>query len=61
MTHRLSVCESRTTHYDHHHVAADHEVAFPVIHFHQLAKDGVIGGCYPWLFSFMGYLPEPAN
>jgi D-proline reductase (dithiol) PrdB len=46
-------------HYDHHHVAADHEVAFPVIHFHQLAKDGVVGECYPWLFSFMGYLPEP--
>jgi len=46
-------------HYDHHHVAVDHEVSLPAIHFHQLAKDGVIGGCYPWLYSFMGYLPEP--
>ena len=46
-------------HYDHQHVIADHEVSLPVIHFHQLVKDGVIGRCYPWLFSFMGYLPEP--
>ena len=46
-------------HYDHQHVTADHEVSLPVIHFHQLVKDGVIGRCYPWLFSFMGYLPEP--
>ena len=26
-------------HYDHHHVAADHEVSLPVIHFHQLVKE----------------------
>jgi len=47
------------THYDHNHVAADHEASLPVVHLHQLAKEGVIGGCYPWLYSFMGYLPEP--
>ena len=37
---RLRIADA---HYDHHHVAADHEVAFPVIHFHQLAKRGVVG------------------
>lgn len=46
-------------HYDHQHVAADHEVSLPIIHLHHLAEAGDIGRAYPWTYSFMGYLPEP--
>jgi len=46
-------------HYDHQHTAADHEVALPVIHLHRLAAEGIVGRAYPWMYSFMGYLPEP--
>jgi D-proline reductase (dithiol) PrdB len=47
------------THYDRTHTAADINVALPVVHFRQLVEEGVIGRIYPWLYSFMGYLPEP--
>jgi hypothetical protein len=46
-------------HYEHQHVAADHEVSLPVIHLHRLAQEGRIGACHPWLYSFTGFLPEP--
>ena len=47
------------THYDHSHTAADHDVSLPVIHFQRLVEEGSVGRLYPWLYSFMGYLPEP--
>lgn len=52
---RLRVAHS---HYDHKHVAADFNVAFPVAHFNYLVEQGIIGRLYPWLYSFMGYLPQ---
>jgi len=47
------------THYDHKHVAADMNVSLPVKHFRHLAETGQIGRLHPWMYSFMGYLPEP--
>jgi D-proline reductase (dithiol) PrdB len=46
------------THYNHQHVAADVNVALPVAQLSQLVTSGVIGRLYPWVHSFMGYLPE---
>lgn len=46
------------THYDHLYVAADHNVALPIVRCQQLAAEGVIGRLHPWTYSFMGYLPE---
>ena len=52
---RLRIAHS---HYDHAQVAADLNVALPVDHFFRLAEQGVIGRLYPWMHSFMGYLPQ---
>jgi D-proline reductase (dithiol) PrdB len=46
------------THYNHQHVAADVNVAIPIAQLSQLVTLGVIGRLYPWVHSFMGYLPE---
>lgn len=46
------------THYNHQHVAADVNVALPIAQFSQLVTFGVIRRLYPWVHSFMGYLPE---
>jgi D-proline reductase (dithiol) PrdB len=47
------------THYNHEQLRADLNVALPISHFQRLAESGVIGRLYPWVYSFMGYLPEP--
>jgi D-proline reductase (dithiol) PrdB len=47
------------THYDHHYAGQDPNAVLPILHFRELARQGVIGQLYPWAFSFMGYLPEP--
>ena len=52
---RLRISHS---HYDHHQVTADLNVALPVVHFRQLVSEGVVGQLHPWMYSFMGYLPE---
>lgn len=46
------------THYEHVQVAADIDVALPLTHFRQLVQEGVVGRLHPWIYSFMGYLPE---
>lgn len=45
-------------HYDHQQVAADVNVALPVAHFRELVAAKVVGGLFPWAYSFMGFLPE---
>jgi hypothetical protein len=45
-------------HYNHTQVVADSNVALPRDHFQRLAGEGAIGRLYPWMYSFMGYLPE---
>jgi hypothetical protein len=45
-------------HYNHAQVAADSNVALPRDHFLRLVGEGAIGRLYPWMYSFMGYLPE---
>jgi D-proline reductase (dithiol) PrdB len=52
---RLRIAHS---HYDHSQVAADLNVALPLDHFLRLAAQGAIGRLYPWMISFMGYLPQ---
>jgi D-proline reductase (dithiol) PrdB len=47
------------THYDHAHAAADPNVCLPVAHFQRLVEERIVGQLHPWLYSFMGYLPEP--
>ena len=37
---------------------ADLNVALPLDHFLRLAEQGAIGRLYPWMYSFMGYLPQ---
>lgn len=46
-------------HYEHEHAEMDINVVIPILHFQQLAAQGVIGRLYPWIYSFMGYVPEP--
>jgi D-proline reductase (dithiol) PrdB len=48
------------THYEREHAETDINVVLPILHFQQLAAQGIIGRLYPWTYSFMGYLPEPA-
>ena len=52
---RLHIAHS---HYDHTQLAADLNVAIPVDHFTRLVEEGRVGRLYPWMYSFMGYLPE---
>ena len=52
---RLRIAHS---HYDHAHLAADLNVALPQDRFIRLAEEGAVGRLYPWMYSFMGYLPE---
>ena len=40
-------------------VAADLNVALPLDPVLRLVADGVVGRLSPWMYSFMGYLPEP--
>lgn len=47
------------THFSHDNLEADLELAIPIGHFQQLEQEGVIGKLYPWVYSFMGYIPEP--
>jgi D-proline reductase (dithiol) PrdB len=53
---RLRVAHS---HYRHEFVDEDLSVVLPFSHFQQIEKEGRIGTFYPWIYSFMGYLPEP--
>jgi hypothetical protein len=53
--HLLRIAHS---HYDHTQVAADLNVALPLDHFLRLVEQGAVGRLYPWMYSFMGYLPE---
>jgi D-proline reductase (dithiol) PrdB len=53
---RLRIAHS---HYDHTQLAADLNVALPLDHLRRLTEEGVVGRLYPWMYSFMGYLPEP--
>jgi hypothetical protein len=53
---RLRIAHS---HYDHTQIAADLNVAVPLDPFNRLVAGGAIGRLYPWVYSFMGYLPEP--
>jgi D-proline reductase (dithiol) PrdB len=46
-------------HYDHTQISADVNVAIPLDCFRRLAEQGAVGRLYPWVHSFMGYLPEP--
>jgi hypothetical protein len=39
-------------------VAADVNVALPIAQLSQLVTSRVIRRLYPWVHSFMGYLPE---
>jgi D-proline reductase (dithiol) PrdB len=52
---RLRIAHS---HYNHTQLVADLNVALPLDHFLCLVGEGAIGRLYPWMFSFMGYLPE---
>jgi hypothetical protein len=52
---RLGIAHS---HYDRKQVAADLNVALPLDHFARLVSEGAIGRLSPWMYSFMGYLPE---
>jgi D-proline reductase (dithiol) PrdB len=53
---RLRIAHS---HYDHTQLAADVNVAVPLDPFRRLVQEGAVGRLYPWVYSFMGYLPEP--
>ncbi len=53
---RLRIAHS---HYDPAHLSADLNVALPVDHFTRLVEEGTLGRLHPWMFSFMGYLPQP--
>jgi D-proline reductase (dithiol) PrdB len=53
---RLRIAHS---HYDHAQLAADVNVAVPLDSFRRLVEEGAVGRLYPWVYSFMGYLPEP--
>lgn len=46
-------------HYNHDNIMADINVALPARHLLDLEEQGVIGQLYPWMYSFMGYIPEP--
>ena len=46
------------THYDNKYVSDDAGVAFPIAHMHTLVAEGTVGSLFPWMYSFMGYLPE---
>ncbi len=52
---RLRIAHS---HYDNARVAPDIHVALPIAHFRQLVSEGAVGRLHPWLYSFMGYLPQ---
>jgi D-proline reductase (dithiol) PrdB len=47
------------THYNHEHVDADPNVAFPLSHLIQLEKEKVIGRFVDPAISFTGFIPEP--
>jgi hypothetical protein len=49
------------THYRHEFAEQDYGVVIPFEHFRQLEAEGVIGEFYQWVYSFMGFLPEPAQ
>jgi hypothetical protein len=53
---RLRIAHS---HYDHTQLSEDLNVALPLDHFTRLVEESVVGRLYPWLYSFMGYLPQP--
>jgi hypothetical protein len=53
---RLRIAHS---HYDHTQLTADVNVAVPLGPFRRLVEEGAVGRLYPWVYSFMGYLPEP--
>jgi D-proline reductase (dithiol) PrdB len=52
---RLRIAHS---HYDHTQLAADLNVALPVDCFVRLVEQRALGRLYPWMYSFMGYLPQ---
>lgn len=52
---RLRIAHS---HYDHTQLAADLNVALPVDCLVRLVEQGALGRLYPWMYSFMGYLPQ---
>jgi hypothetical protein len=53
---RLRIAHS---HYNHAQISADVNVAVPMDPFRRLVQEGAVGRIYPWVYSFMGYLPEP--
>jgi D-proline reductase (dithiol) PrdB len=53
---RLRIAHS---HYDPTQLVADVNVAVPLDPFKRLVEEGAVGRLYPWVYSFMGYLPEP--
>ena len=46
-------------HYDHKFVNVDLNVVLPIDHMLSFQADGIIGSLYPWVYSFMGYNPQP--
>jgi hypothetical protein len=46
-------------HYDHRFIKEDINVAFPVERLKTLEQEGFFAELSPWIYSFMGYLPEP--
>ncbi len=47
------------THFRHEFAEQDSRILFPVEHLRQMAEAGQIGELYPWVYSFMGFMPEP--
>ena len=47
------------SHYDHKYVIADINTALPIDHLYALEQEGFINRFYPWIYSFMGYNPQP--
>lgn len=53
---RLQIAHS---HYDHKYAKSDLNCILPIDHFISFEKEGTIGSFYPWIYSFMGYNPQP--
>lgn len=53
---RLQIAHS---HYDHKFALSDINCVLPIDHFIDLEHEGVIQSFYPWIYSFMGYNPQP--
>lgn len=46
-------------HYDHRYVNEDINVSLPIDRLEEFSQQQLIGSFYHWIYSFMGYNPEP--